>query len=233
MWLAELVKQKELEAQKNFENLKQDYNIIDYFPNETKWEKSNSWFGATLLEKDWTKYLAIRWTEWLSDWKDLYADAKMIFWKIPNAQAKEMMAFIDRTIKKDEKFVIVGHSLWWALSQIWTTIYKEQIDETYTFNSPWAKNLKVSDEDLSKFAKFRDFVHNKDSKEVWDLITNVAWTDWISPIANLWEDIWSYTIELKWLASHSISDMREYIETTNEKIVRQKIDKDKKTLPFK
>ena len=55
-------------------------------------------------------------------------------------------------------------------------------------------------------------MHNRDSKDVWDLITNVAWTKWISPIANLWEDIWNNIIELKDFFSHSITDMIKYIE---------------------
>lgn len=77
----ELIIKKEKEAKQNFENLKQDFKVIDYFPNETQNEKSKSWFWAVILEKDGHKYLAIRWTEWLSDWKDLYADAQMLFWR--------------------------------------------------------------------------------------------------------------------------------------------------------
>jgi hypothetical protein len=206
--------------------------VIDYFPNETQNEKSKSWFWAVILEKDGHKYLAIRWTEWLSDWKDLYADAQMLFWKIPEAQAKEMAEFIKRTIKPWEKFSIVWHSLWWALSQIATSMYAEQIEETYTFNSPWAKELKISQDSLLKFAKFKDFVHNKDRKETWDLITNVSWRKWLNIISDLWEDIWTYKIELKWLSSHSISEMIEYVNTTNEIIIKKKINENKKTIPF-
>lgn len=212
-WLHHLIIKKEKEAKQNFENLKQDFKVLDYFPNEIKNEKSKSWFWAILLEKDGHKYLAIRWTEWLSDWKDLYADAQMLFWKIPEEQAKEMTDFIKRTIKAWEKFSIVWHSLWWALSQIATSMYADQIEETYTFNSPWAKELKISQDSLSKFAKFKDFVHNKDRKETWDLITNVSWRKWLNIISDLWVDIWSYKIELKWLSSHSISELIEYIET--------------------
>lgn len=212
MWLHKLVEKKEQEAKQNFENLKQDYEILDYFPNEEKWDKDSSWFWAVFLEKEWKKYIAIRWTEGLSDWKDLYADWKMALWKAPWEQMKAMIDFIDRCVMPWEKFSIVWHSLWWALSQIWTSMYASQIDETYTFNSPWVKNLNVEDEDLSKFAKFKGFVHNKDSKDVWELITNVEWARWISLIADLWEDIWNYTVELKELHSHSITEMIKYIE---------------------
>jgi hypothetical protein len=212
MWLHKLVEKKEQEAQQNFENLKQDYKIVDYFPNETKWDEDSSWFWAVFLEKDWKKYIAIRWTEWLNDWKDLYADWKMTLWKAPWKQMKAMTDFIDRCIMPWEKFSIVWHSLWWTLSQIWTAIYANQIKETYTFNSPWAKNLKVADDELSKFAKFKDFVHNRDSKEVWELITNVVWKKWFAPISDLWVDIWLKEIHLKNLSSHSITATSEYID---------------------
>jgi hypothetical protein len=38
----ELIIKKEKEAKQNFENLKQDFKVIDYFPNETQNEKSKS-----------------------------------------------------------------------------------------------------------------------------------------------------------------------------------------------
>lgn len=215
--LEQLIISKEIKAKQNFEELKQDYEIKDYFPNETKWDKTNSWFWAIYLVKDWKKYISIRWTEGLSDWKDLLADWKMIFWKIPKEQTKDMITFINRCIKPWEKFSIVWHSLGWALSQIATGMYKDQVTETYTFNSPWAKKLNVSSEDLSKFAKFKEFVHNKDSSEVWELITNVEGVKGISLISNLWEDIWTYKLSLKWLSSHSITGMINYIEKLPQK----------------
>jgi len=235
MWLHKLVEKKKQEAKQNFENLKQDFEILDYFPNESKLDQDKSWFWAVFLEKDWKKYIAIRWTEWLNDWKDLYADWKMTLWKAPWKQMKAMTDFIDRCIMPWEKFSIVWHSLWWTLSQIWTAMYVDQIKETYTFNSPWAKNLNVEDDELSKFAKFKDFVHNRDSKEIWDLITNVVWKKWMSMIADLWEDIWSYKIDLKWLSSHSITEMIKYLESLDnnsselKKIGTEKILKNKKT----
>lgn len=72
------------------------------------------------------------------------------------------------------------------------------------------KNLKVSDKDKQKFVKFKDFEYNKD--KVWEKIINVRWDAWISPIANLWEDLWNYEIILKKLSSHSITDTISYIE---------------------
>lgn len=227
MWLHELVEKKEHEAKQNFENLKQDYEILDYFPNEAKWDNYNSWFWAVFLEKEWKKYIAIRWTEGLSDWKDLYADWKMALWKAPGEQIKAMTDFIDRCIIIPwEKFSIVWHSLWWALSQIATAMYIDQIKETYTFNSPWAKKLNVAKDDLQKFAKFNDFVHNRNDEYIWSLITNVEWAKWMSLITDLWEDIWSYTVELKHFSSHSITEMTKYIENLDEnsaELIRTKI----------
>lgn len=230
IWLHKLVEKKEQEAKRNFENLKQDYEILDYFPNEEKWDKDNSWFWAVYLEKAWKKFIAIRWTEWLSDWKDLYADWKMALWKAPWEQIKAMTKFIDRCITIPwEKFSIVWHSLWWALSQIWTTMYADQIEETYTFNSPWVKNLDVSDTELNKFAKFRDFVHNRDSKKVWNLITNVVWKKWFAPISDLWVDIWLNEIHLENLSSHSITATSEYIDelpSDSPELIKIKIEFD-------
>ena len=230
MWLKILVEKKEQEAKNNFANLKEDYEILDYFPNETKWDKDSSWFWAIFLEKDWKKYIAIRWTEWLNDWKDLYADWKMVLWKAPWEQIKAMTDFIDRCITIPwEKFSIVWHSLWWTLSQIWTAIYVDKIKETYTFNSPWAKKLKVADDDLEEFAKFKEFVHNRDSKRVWELITNVVWKKWFAPISDLWVDIWENEIHLKYLRSHSITATSEYIDklpSDSPELIKVKIEFD-------
>lgn len=197
------------EPKENFEKLKQDYKILDYFPNETKWEKWWSWFWAVLLEKWWKKIISIRWTE-ITDFWDLKEDWKLLIKKFPDKQARDLVKFIDRTIKSWEEFSIVWHSLWWALSQIATSIYANQVKETYTFNSPWVKNLKVSEENKQKFEKLRNFEYNKEKAR--EKITNVRWDSGIKPIANLWEDLWNYEIVLKNLFSHFISDTISYIE---------------------
>lgn len=202
-------KNKINKSKNQFEKLKQNYKIIDYYPNETKGEKWESWFWAILLEKWWKKFIAIRWTE-ITDFWDLKEDSKLAINKFPDKQSKDLINFIDRVIKPGEKFNIIWHSLWWALSQIAASIYVNQIEEAYTFNSPWVKNLKVSDKDKQKFVKFRDFEYNKD--KVWEKIINVRWSAWISPIANLWEDLWNYEIILKKLSSHGITETVRYIE---------------------
>lgn len=213
------------ESKENFDKLKQDYTILDYFPNEQKWENWDSWFWGVLLEKWWKKFIAIRWTE-ITDFWDLKEDSKLAIWRFPDKQSKDLIKFIDRVIKPWEKFNIVWHSLWWALSQITTSMYANQVEETYTFNSPWVANLTIDNSDRQKFVKFRDFEYNKE--KVWDKIVNVRWDSWIMPIANLWKDLWNYEIVLKNLLSHSITETVSYIEKldkNSEELKKVKIKK--------
>jgi len=44
-------------------------------------------------------------------------------------------------------------------------MHKDQIEETYTFNSPGVKNLEVSEEDRQKFAKLDIFMYNRGKEE--------------------------------------------------------------------
>ena len=163
---------------------------------------------------------------------------------LPIRQSIDLIKFIERNTKdwpEWEKIKIMWHSLWWALSQIATAMYSWQVEEAYTFNSPWTRNLEVyiqmiekelsrdntlseSDKELI-IAKFQIFWYNEDSNKIAydkennpgsELITNVSWTKWLSPIANLWEDIWDYSIELKELASHWIKDLIEYVDKLRE-----------------
>ena len=168
----------------------------------------------------------------------------MLVWHIPIRQTIDLIKFVERNTKdlwEWEKLRIMWHSLWWALSQIATTMYSRQVEEAYTFNSPWTRNLEAYveavEEELAKdttltdndkeliIAKFKEFWYNKDSnKIVYDkqnspgseLITNVAWIKWLSPTANLWEDIWDYSIELKELASHWIRKLIKYVDRLRE-----------------
>ena len=168
----------------------------------------------------------------------------MLVWHIPIRQTIDLIKFIERNTKdlwKWEKIKIMWHSLGWALSQIATAMYSWQVEETYTFNSPGAKELEAYveaiKEELAKntgltdndkeliIAKFKEFWYNEDSnKIVYDkenspgseLITNVAWIKWLSPTANLWEDIWDYSIELKELFRHWIAYLIEYVDRLRE-----------------
>jgi pimeloyl-ACP methyl ester carboxylesterase len=131
-----------------------------------------------------------------------------------------MIDFINRVLEKvpkDKKVNVIWHSLGWALTQIATTIYRERVWESYTFNSPWAKNLKATlEKDDPYFKSLQEFMTNKDSSNVSSLLTNVKWEKWISLIADLWVDIWDYEIKLKWLSSHSIVATWEYIHNLPE-----------------
>ena len=189
----------------------------------------------------------------------------MLVWHIPIRQTIDLIKFVERNTKnlwEWEKLRIMWHSLWWALSQIATTMYSWQIEEAYTFNTPGAKELEAYveaiNEELAKdtsltdndkeliIAKFKEFWYNEDSnKIVYDkdkspaseLITNVAWIKWLSPTANLWEDIWDYSIELKELASHWIRNLIEYVDRLREnseelkkKYIERKVKKKDKKL---
>jgi pimeloyl-ACP methyl ester carboxylesterase len=147
-----------------------------------------------------------------------------------------MIDFINRILEqvpKDKKVNVIWHSLGWALTQIATTIYRERVWESYTFNSPWAKNLKATlEKDDPYFKSLQEFMTNKDLSNVSSLVTNVKWKAWISLIADLWVDIWDYEIKLKWLSSHSIVATFEYIhnlDKNNPELERQKVKKDEKS----
>jgi len=193
------------------------YTIIDSYPKNK--EKSKSWFWWVMLEDKITKekIIAIRWTE-IKDWWDLKADKQLVFNKVPIEQTKEMINFINKNLWVNEKFKIVWHSLWWALSQIATAIFSDRIIETYTFNSPWAKKLEVNIKQVPEKVRqyFERFDKNKAKEETWDLVTNVKWNKWLKLIADLWEDIWNKEIILKNLTKHWIIDMANYIDKLPE-----------------
>ena len=254
-WLLSIKEEKQTESQEWLDKLKQNYDIIDYYP---KWQDRNeSWFQAVALEyKDkvnsggregvlgyWNKHISICWSQLTEIW-DIWEDMVMLVWHIPIRQTIDLIKFIERNTKdlwKWEKIKIMWHSLGWALSQIATAMYSWQVEETYTFNSPGAKELEAYveaiKEELAKntgltdndkeliIAKFKEFWYNEDSnKIVYDkenspgseLITNVAWIKWLSPTANLWEDIWDYSIELKELFRHWIAYLIEYVDRLRE-----------------
>ena len=266
-WLTKVKKQKTNETNESLQQLKQDFKISDYYP---KWQdRDESWFQALILEdKQWNKHISICWTkiEWLdTDLRDVWEDVIMLNNFLPIRQSIDLIKFIERNTKdwpEWEKIKIMWHSLWWALSQIATAMYSWQVEEAYTFNSPWTRNLEVyiqmiekelsrdntlseSDKELI-IAKFQIFWYNEDSNKIAydkennpgsELITNVSWTKWLSPIANLWEDIWDYSIELKELASHWIKDLIDYVDRLREnseelkkKYIERKVKKKDKKL---
>ena len=138
-WLKEIKKQKLLENRNILEQLEWEFEVLDYYPKDL--DKDDSWFWAMFLEdKNWKKYISIRWTE-ITDWWDLWSDMNLVFSRVPEWQTKDMIDFMERILKSlwpNEKIRVIWHSLWWALSQILTSMYPDKVKETYTFNSPWA-----------------------------------------------------------------------------------------------
>jgi len=66
-WLLSIKKEKQTENQEWLDKLKQDYDIIDYYP---KWEdRDESWFQAVVLEdKNWNKHISICWSQLTDIW---------------------------------------------------------------------------------------------------------------------------------------------------------------------
>ncbi len=59
-------------------------------------------------------------------------------------------------------------------------------------------------------------MYDKENAPGSELITNVAWIKWPSATAELWEDIWDYSIELKELEDHWIKELIEYVDWLRE-----------------
>lgn len=227
---------KEKQASETLNEIREKgFEIVDYFPNETNTDKTSSWFGAICLkDKAGNMHFAIRWTE-LSDWWDIVADMRLAMKHVPENQTQDLITFFERNLKnlpEWQKINIAGHSLGWALAQIASVMYPERTNESYTFNSPGAKNLSIDPKGKpeairQKFEKFRDFEYNKEKDTVEDRMTNVKGMKWPSIISNLWEDIGNYEIKLEKLSSHSITKLVEYIEkeATNEELERKYMQK--------
>lgn len=219
--LVRLKESKTSEYQQQFDSLK-GFEILAHYPEE--WSNDKSGFQCVLFEKDGKKILSIAGTQLNSvinaDWKDIWADIDLFNWKIPETQVKAMIDFFRNNLNGNEKVVIVGHSLGGALAQIWTTIYDSS--ETYTFNSPGAKELKVSIKEWDPYEKeLRDFTNNRNSDTIAEKITNVKWIKWFNAISDLWVDIWEYRIDIN-TSYHSITKILETIEKV-DRLVRYKL----------
>lgn len=206
--LVKLKENKTSEYRKQFENFQEkwDFKVLAYYPEE--WSKDTGWFQCVLFEKDGKKILSIAWTQITDIW-DLKADFAILFWNVPETQTKRMIDFFRNNLKWNDSVTIVGHSLWGTLSQIGSSIYTSA--ETYTFNSPGAKELKVSIKEWDDYEKeFGDFTNNRKSDIIDEKITNVKWSEGFSFIAEKGVDIWKYRIDVK-TSSHSISAIIEAI----------------------
>lgn len=222
--LIRLKESKSSEYQKQFEDFKEkgQFKILAYYPEE--WAKDDGWFQCTLFEKDWKKILAIAWTQ-ITDCWDIGSDLSILIGKVPETQTKRMIDFFKKHVSWNEKITIIGHSLWGALSQIGTAIYGNswKIEETYTFNSPWAKNLTINTNNDDPYINYlQNFTKYKEYGNIWELVTNVKWSEGVSPIAWKWVDIGKYRVEVETI-SHSILAVIEAIEKADV-LVRKKVD---------
>ena len=248
-----LKKLKQRKAKQMRENLKQitdKYEILETFPWDWP-DRPYSWLNCVLLEdkKDGKKYLSIAWSQFESWsiqntdlWDYVWADKDLILWKIPEDQTSWLIEFMNKIkwekLAEWEKIRIVWHSLGWTLSQIWTSMFPDIVDESYTFNAPWAKKLEVNEwhYEWDQLAYIQAFQKNRDKNEVWELLTNVKATEdtivsLIPKVHNV--DIWNYTIELKWW-SHSLDDVIDLLKNSEiviEVIDRKEFDEDRKNEP--
>lgn len=212
--LSRLKWEKKTDYEKQFEKLKEkwDFKILAHYPEENSDDKSG--FQCVLFEKNGKKILSITGTQlnniYDADTGDLGADIDLYNWKLPEAQVKSLINFCRKHLNGNEKVAIVWHSLWWALAQIGTSIYWSS--ETYTFNSPGARNLEVSVKEGDPYTKeLRDFTNNRNSDTIAERITNVKGIEWSSPISDLWVDIGKYRIDIN-TSSHSIDKILEAME---------------------
>ncbi|MCF6172605.1 MAG: DUF2974 domain-containing protein [Campylobacteraceae bacterium] len=192
-------------------------NFADRYVVEAVYNDTNSGFSATLFkDKNGKKILSIRGTE-KSDRNDFYADWELVLKQNPQ-QFESLVNFFEELkssgkISKSDNLTVVGHSLGGALAQIATATYKDYIDQTYTYNSPGAKNLSipnvmeyqgeyyrnyevlsggvVTGEKISKelYDAYQNFNTNKNSQEVANKITNIKANSGNDVISDLGVDI--------------------------------------------
>lgn len=224
--LIKLKESKTSEYQKQFNDLKEkwdlnSFKILAYYPEENS--KNTWWLQCVLFEKNWKKILSIAWTQ-LTDIWDIKSGFSILFGKIPETQTKRMIDFFKNNLNSNEQITIVWHSLGWTLSQIWTSIYWNNWNiETYTFNSPGAKNMDVSINPNDSYQKeLQNFTNSRNSDIIGKSIINVKWKKWFSFIADRWVDIWDYRIDIE-TSSHSISAIIEAIGKV-ERLVKVRTD---------
>jgi hypothetical protein len=218
-------------------------------------QDKKTWFSAILFEKcninelnqGKTSELTL-WIRWTDDFTDiLFSDARLHNSKIINKLdifdftkwiPKQMITLID-FIEKNErikelrknnwKLNLVGHSLWWALSQILNVMYPWLINENHTFNSPWIKHIspilnswdtdRLLNENkpwlINKIRLNLETYKNNINKPIFWNVLNIINHDEISKIwvSDKWEDwhIWIITERIPW-EIHGIEWLRNGVE---------------------
>lgn len=168
-------------------------NILDHIKH------SGSGFQATLIEKtdsegNITKVLAIAGTD---DIMDLDADYSLLLGNVPILHFKAATEFVAKLIDENkmtqaDKIELAAPSLGGTIGQMLTAVFKDYIDNAYTFNSPGAANLQLNTNQADFWgwtpethAHFDMFNENKDS--VSDKIINFTAASWPTFIADLGE----------------------------------------------
>ncbi len=114
---------------------------------------SESGFSATLFEdiESGKKILAIRGTDQLigADWGDDIGFGGLTGGSTP-LQFEDMVAFFEElqvqgVVSTGDILDVTGHSLGGALTQAFTATYKDFVGQSYTYNSPGAKDLESPD----------------------------------------------------------------------------------------
>ncbi|MDD2566316.1 MAG: hypothetical protein PHZ26_03380 [Candidatus Gracilibacteria bacterium] len=157
----------------------------------------------------------------LSDFGDLKSDFAILFSRLPEAQTKSMIDFFKRSanlLSPKDELVIVGHSLGGTLSQVASSIYGDtyNLSETYTFNSPGAKELSVSDDFSDPYSKdLQNFTKNRNHDSIGEKVVNVKGSEGSSFISEKGVDIGRYRIDVK-SSSHSINAILEAAKEAKE-----------------
>ena len=139
--MQELKQHKITENRDILEGMKGKFEVVDYYPNETKQDQVSGFGAICVKDPQGNTYFAMRGTD-LKNWshltnlQDLLADGGLVFNSMPEEQVRDMVAFIERNTTNEKQMRILGHSLGGALAQIATAMYPKQTGEAYTFNSP-------------------------------------------------------------------------------------------------
>jgi esterase/lipase len=115
----------------------------EYFQEKGDNSESSGFKAALLKGSDGEYILTIAGTD--PDLGDLFSDINLIQEKIV-AQFEylvEYVNYVKSIIPEGQQITVSGHSLGGALAQMATATFPDLIKQTYTYNSPGAKNLDI------------------------------------------------------------------------------------------